>query len=153
MLVLHCVFVCVCVRALHEPSQKNNDYRNCTSKIELETLSRGLPTLWSHMCVINDALSIIYDAQWCTVWLWQFWRFGRFLKGKNMVWTTFLGHFIIWMTHNDAQCVIVHHLWHTVHHQWHTVCHCAMIMLTVLYRERLQSIVMCIAILNPFLCF
>ena len=54
--------------------------------LQASSLSRGTPTLWLHMCIINDALCVIYDAQWPTVWLWQFWSFGRFLKGKNMVW-------------------------------------------------------------------
>ena len=33
-----------------------------------------------------------------------------FFKSKNMHWKIFFCHFIILMTHNDAQCVIVCHL-------------------------------------------
>ena len=79
---------------------------------------------------------IIYDAQWHTVWLWQFWSFGRFLKGKNMAWMIFL---VILLYKWRTLCIIVHHLWCTVHHQWRTVRHCAINMLAVLYRGRLQS--------------
>ena len=108
--------------------------------LQASSLSRGLPTLWLHMCIINDALWIIYDAQWCTVRLWQYWSFGRFLKGKNMVWKIFFGSFYYM---NDAQ-------WCTVRHCVSFMMHCASLMMhsaslcdhnvgSPLYRGRLQS--------------
>ena len=75
------------------------------------------PVWSSFFCKIN----LKNEANWNYYWkrrlrLWQFGSFCRFLKAK--IWFgRFFFHLIKWMMHNDAQCVIVCHLWHTVHHQ------------------------------------
>ena len=87
--------------------------------LQASSLSRGLPTLWSHMCIINDALCIIYDTQWCTVQLWQFWSFGRFFKRQEYNLEDF---FVSFYYMNDAQ-------WRTVHHCVSFMMDCASLMM------------------------
>ena len=59
--------------------------------------------------MMHCASIVMYNDAQCD--FGNFEALADFLKGKNMVWKIFLGHFIIWMMHNDAQCIIVCHLY------------------------------------------
>ena len=92
------------------------------------------------MCIINDALCVIYDAQWRTLRLLQFWSFGRFFKRQKFGLEDFL--------------VILLYEWRTVRHCVSFMTHCASLKThsaslcdhnvgSPLYRGRLQSTYLC----------